>query len=84
MAIQYMVDGHIYAQIGENGEPMIDWTLHADNMPPQKRAQYRSKTYSACDLKMIASNWAAIIFKLPLLFFNRGAIRSSYQAELRI
>ncbi len=35
MAIQYMVNGHIYAQIGENGEPMIDWTLHADNMPPK-------------------------------------------------
>lgn len=35
MAIQYMVNGQIYAQIGENGEPMIDWTLHADNMPPK-------------------------------------------------
>src|SRR6185503_15993434 len=35
MAIQYKVDGHIYAQIDDDGGPMIDWTLHADNMTPK-------------------------------------------------
>ena len=35
MAIQYMVNGNIYAQIDDEGGPMIEWTLHADTMSPK-------------------------------------------------
>jgi len=35
MAIQYMVNGRIYSQITDDGGPMIDWTLHADDMTPK-------------------------------------------------
>lgn len=35
MGIQYMVNGSIYANIREDGGPMIRWTLNADNMNPK-------------------------------------------------
>lgn len=36
MAIQYMVNGPVYAKIDDGGGPMIEWTLNADSMPPKK------------------------------------------------
>lgn len=35
MAVQYMVNSNIYGRISHGHGPMIDWTLHADNMPPK-------------------------------------------------